>query len=138
MCCDWLTKDWTNDRDKWISLNFRFYWANRTQKVYECRIAFVVSRRCSLCWVLKVSVVKSLKLSCLLVCDDNTSWRCLVQIVGVAIWSGCRCCWRRSMMWRHWLQRLDDWCPGLCCSLLTGWVSIWPRVLVLIRAVCHS
>ena len=33
--------------------------------VYTHMMAVVVSRRCSLCWVSKVSVVESLRLSCL-------------------------------------------------------------------------
>ena len=41
---------------------------------------------------------------------------CLVQILGVAVWPVCRCRWRRSMMWGHWLQMLDDRCPG--CTVL--------------------
>ena len=43
---------------------------------------------------------------------------CLVQIVGVAVWSGSRCCWRCSMMWMHWLQRLDNQCLSLCSTLV--------------------
>ena len=122
----WLTEDGTNNRDKWISLNFRFYWGNSTQKVYQCRIAVIISCQCSLWWML--NVVESLRLSYLFVCGDSTSrkWRwslCLVQIVGVAIWSGDRFFWRQSLMWMHWLQRLDDWCPGLG-STLVNWVCV--------------
>ena len=95
-------------------------------------ITVVISRRRSLCWVLKVSVVESLKLNCLLVRSDSVSSRwgsslCLEQIVGALVWSGCKCCWRRSMMWTHWLLKLDDRCPGLCSSWLTGCVSMQPR-----------
>ena len=75
VCLLWLTENWTNDRDKWISLNFRFYWSNRWQKLYECRITVVVSRRYILCWVLKVCVVEGHRLSCLSVCGDSTSRR---------------------------------------------------------------
>ena len=42
-CVLWLIEDWTNDRCKWISLNFRFYWENHTWKVYKCRIVVAVS-----------------------------------------------------------------------------------------------
>ena len=106
---------------------FQVLLRNRTRKVYECRIAVVVSCQCSPCWVLKVSVVGSLRLSSLLVCGDSVSrrWKwslCLVQIVGVAVWPGCRRCWRLSMMWTHWLQRLDDQCLGLFNPWLTGCV----------------
>ena len=50
-----------------------------------------------------------------------------MQIIGVAVWSGCRCSWRWSMMWTHWLQRLDDQCPGLYSPWLTGFVSMGPQ-----------
>ena len=113
----WLKEDWTNDKWKGESLNFRFYWANRTRTVYGCRIAVTVSRRCTVCLVLDdVGVVESLRLSYLLVCGDSASRRwlwslCLMQIVDVAVWSRCRCCCRRSMMWMHCLLRLGDRCP---------------------------
>ena len=96
--------------------------------VYGCRIAVVLSRRHSLCWMLKVDAGESRRVDCLLVCGDSASrrwgWsRCLVQIVSVAVWSGCRRIWRRSKMWMHWLQRLDD--P--CNPWLTRFVSMWLR-----------
>ena len=56
-----LTDDWTNDRNKWISLNFMFIEQIIHEK-FECRIAVVVSRRCSFCWVLNdVGVTENLK-----------------------------------------------------------------------------
>ena len=121
----WLTEDWTNDRDKWISLNIRFYWVNCTRKVYRCRIIL----ESSLCLVLKVSDVE--RLSCVLVCGYSASRRwgwslCLVQIVGVAVWLGCWC-WRQSIMRTHCLQRLEDQYPGLCIYWLTRCVSMWPQ-----------
>ena len=120
----WLTEDWTNDRDKWISLNTRFYNVNHTRKVYGCRIIIVVSRLCSLCWVLKVGVVECLRLNA----SRRWEWSlCLVQIVAVDVWSVCRCCWRQSMMWMHRLQRLDYRCPVLFNPWLTGCMSMWPR-----------
>ena len=116
-------------RDKWISLNFRFCWANPLQKVYGCRIAVVVSRRCSLCWVSKVGTVESRWPGRLSVCSYNASRRggwslCLVQIVGGAIRSVCRRNWRQTMMWAYCLQRLDDRCPGLCSPWLTGGIDV--------------
>ena len=42
------------------------------------------------------------------------------------------------MMWAHWLQRLDDPCPGLCSRWLTGYVLMWLQVLVLVQAVRRS
>ena len=127
-----LTENWTNNRDKWISLNIRFYWANRTRKKYGCRIAVVESPWCNLCWVLKVGVVESYRLRCLLICGDSTSRRwgwslCLMQIVGVAVWSGCRCCWKGSMTWMHQLLMLNDRCPGLLYPGLTGSVDVAPK-----------
>ena len=111
----WGTK---NIHQTTVPYSFRFYWGNRTWKVYKCRIAIVISRRCSLSRLLNVCAVESLRLTCILVCGDSASRRwgwflCSVQIVSIAVWSGCRCCWRRSMMWTHWLPRLDDWCPDL-------------------------
>ena len=32
LCCV-IDRGLANDRDKWISLNFRFYWVNRTRRV---------------------------------------------------------------------------------------------------------
>ena len=103
-----------------------------TKDVHGCKIAVAVSRRCSLCWVLNVGAVESRRLGCLKVLGDNASrkwgWsRFLMQIVGVAVWSGCRRSWRRSKMWTHMLLRLDDWCPGLCNPWLTESMSMWPR-----------
>ena len=122
--------------DKWQRLvdkfKFRFYWANLTQELcIGVEITVVVSHQCTLCWVLKVCVVESLKLRCLLVCGNRTTRRwgwslCLVQILDVTVWSGCRCCWRRSMMWTHWLERLNDWCLGCAVLWLTKGVLKWP------------
>ena len=76
-------------------------------------------------------------------CVDSASRRwgwslCLEQILGVAVWSGCRCCWKRSMMWRRCWQKLDDRCCG--CAVL--WFNRGGRshleVLVLVRAVSRS
>ena len=121
---------WTNDRGKWIGLNVRFYWAYRTWKVYGCRIPVVVSCWCGLRWVLKVSAVECHRLRFLIVCGDcmrRWGWsRCLVQIIGVSVWSGCRRSRSQSTMWMDWLQRLDDRCPGLCNSWLIGCISMWP------------
>ena len=89
-----------------------------------------------LAWVsvglLKVSVVETIRLSRSFVCADSVSKRrrwslCWLQSAGVLVWSGCRCCWRRSMMWIQFLLRLDDRCPGLCNPWLTGCVSMWPQ-----------
>ena len=75
----WLTEDRTNDRDKWVNLNIRFYWANRTRNEYDCRIAVVESCRCGLCWLLKVCVVESHRVGCLLVCGDSASRCCILK-----------------------------------------------------------
>ena len=146
-------------------------------------IAVVVSRRCDFSLVSKVDAAESLRFSCLLICVDSASRRwgwslCMVQILGFAVWSGCRCCWRQSMMWVHWwqssmidvpvlqyfgltgvvskspwsisaspscehgLDTADAGCRGcvinvLVCSVLglIRCVSMWPQVLVLVRAV---
>ena len=137
-CC-WLTEDLTNDRSKWISLNSGFIERILLKKCISVEIAFVL-RRCSLCWVSKVCVVESLRFSCQLVCGDNVSRRwgwslCLVQILGVAVWSGGRCCWRQ-------------WCRCIGCK---GWMIDVPvlwltgggcrsglEVLELVRAVSRS
>ena len=126
---DWLTENWTNERGMWISLNSGFIKRILHKRCIDVKIVVVVSRQCSLCWMLKVCVVESLRLRCLLVCVDSESSRwgwslCLVQILGVAVWSGCRCCWKWSMMWMHWLQRLDDRCFGCAVFWLT--VLKWP------------
>ena len=126
VCCGWLTEDWTNDRGKWISLNSGFIEWILHKRCIDVEIAVVVSRRRSLCWILKVCVVESLRLSCLLVCGDSACGRwgwSLEQILGVAVWSGCRCCWTQSMMWMHWLQRLDDQCPS-CAVLWSNCVCV--------------
>ena len=121
LCVVWLREDWTRDRGKWISLNSDFIQRILHKGRINVEITVVVSHQCSFCWVSKVYVVKSLRLSCLLVCVNSMSRRwgwslCLVQILGVAVWSGCRCCWRRLMMWTYWLLRLDDQC--LSCAVL--------------------
>ena len=82
--------------------------------------------------MLKVSVVESFRLGCLLVYGDSASRRwgwslCLVQIIGIAVWSGCRCCWRCLMMWMHWLLRLDDRCLSLFNPWLTECMSMQPQ-----------
>ena len=109
----------------------------------DLEIVVVISRRCSLHWVSKVCVVESLSLSCLLVCGVSASRRwgwlfCLVQILGVAVWLDCKCCWRRSMMWTHWLQRLDDRCPSCAVLWLTGVCRSGLEVLVQLQAVSRS
>ena len=39
----------------------------------------------------------------------RSGWsQCLVQIIGVAVWSGRN--WKRLKMWTHRVQRLDDRC----------------------------
>ena len=116
-----LTEDWTNDWGKWINLNSGFIERVLHKRCIGIEIAVVVSRRCGLSWMLKVCVVESLRLGCLLVCGNSTSRRWgwslyLVQVLGVAVWSGCRCCWRLSMVWTHWLERLDDRCSD--CAVL--------------------
>ena len=135
-----MTEDWTNGWDKSISLNSGFIGWILHKKSIGVEITVVVSCWHSLCWMLKVCIVESLRLSCLLICGYSMSSRwgwslCLVQILGVAVWSGC--CWRWSVMWMHWLQRLDDQCPGCeelwfnqegCC-----WSGL--EVLVLVQAV---
>ena len=128
--CNRLTEDWTTDRGKWISLNTGFIERFLHKRCIDAEIAVVVSRRCSLCWVLKVCVVESLRLRSLLVYSDSAPWRwgwslCLVQILAAVVWSGCRCCWRRSMMWKHWLQRLDGRCFGCVVLWLIRCVSKW-------------
>ena len=122
---------------------FRFYWVNFTQKVYRCRNRGCCITSVYLCWVSKVYIAESLRLSCLLVCVDSASRRwgwslCLVLILGVAVWSGCRCSWRQSMMWTRRWQKLNDRWPG--CALLSfnqsgGRSGL--EVLVLVRAVSH-
>ena len=62
-----------NDRGKWISLNSDFIEQILHIKCIGVEIAVVVSCRHSLCWMLKVGVVESLKLSCLLICGDSMS-----------------------------------------------------------------
>ena len=96
------------------------------------RITVTVSRRDSLYLVLKVGPTESHRLGCLFVYGDCASrwggwFLCLVQIVGVAPWSGCRRSWGQSKMWTHWFQRLDDWCSGLCNPWLTSDVLMWPQ-----------
>ena len=142
-CCGWLKEDWTNDRGKRISLNSGFIERILPKRCIGAEIAVVVSRQCSLSWMLKVCVAESLRLSCLLVCGDGASrkwgWSlCLVQILGIAVWSGCRCCWRRSMMWMHWLQMLYDRCAGYAVLWLTGCVSMWTWSVVLVWAASRS
>ena len=122
----WLTEDWTNDRSKCIRLNSDFIEGILHKRFIGVEIAVVVSRQHSVCWMLKVSVIEHLRLSCLLVCSDSTPRRwgwslCLVQIFGVAVWSGCRYCWIWSMM----LQRLDDQCPSCAIFWLTVGVLKW-------------
>ena len=130
LSCELIFMVFVNDRglDKWLRqvdrYKFRFYLATLTQTCIDVEIAVVVSRQRSLCWMLKVYIAESLRLSRLLLCGDSSSRRrgwsqCLVQILGVVVWSGCRCCWRRSMMWAHWLQRLDDRCLGCAVLWLT-------------------
>ena len=87
VCFGWLTEDWTNDRGRWISLNSGFIVQILHKRYISVEITFAVSRHCSLCWVSKVCVVESLRLSCLLVCGDSTSRRwgwslCLVNVAG--------------------------------------------------------
>ena len=123
-----LTEGWTNDRGKGIRLNSGFIERILHQRCIGVEITVVVSCQCCLCWILKVCVVESLRLSSLLVCSDSASrrWRwylCLVQILRVAVGSSSRCC---CMMWMHWLQRLDDRCPGCAVFWLIGVVSKWP------------
>ena len=50
-----------------------------------------------------------------------------VSVLGVAVWSGRRRNRRRSKIWTHWFQRLDDRCPGLFRTWLTRDMSVWPR-----------
>ena len=131
-CVIWLIDDWTKDRGKRKTLYSDFIERILHKRCIGAEITVVVSCLCSLCSVSKVYVVESFRLSCLLVNVDSTFRRwwwslCLVQILSVALWLGCRCCWKRSMMWTHSLERLDDRCPGL-----TGVVSM------LVRAVSRS
>ena len=121
----WLTDDRTKNRGQWLSLNSDFI------ECISVEITFVVSHRCSLYWVLKVYVVESFRLSCLLVCGNSKSRRwgwslCLVQILGVAVWLVCRCYWRRSMMWTHWWQKLDHRYPDWAVLWFNGGVSMSP------------
>ena len=108
----WLTWDQTKKKGKCISLNSDFIeWI--LHKRYRCRNHG--------CCMLKVYVAESLRLSCLLVCINSVSKRwgwspCLVQILGVAVWLGRMCCWRWSMTWMHWWEKLNDQCPG--CTVL--------------------
>ena len=130
--CGWLTEDLTDDRGKWINSNSGFIEQILHKRCMGVEITVVVSCHCSLCWVSKLYVVENLRLNCLLVCGDSTSRRwgwsqCLVQILGVVVRSGCRCCWRQSMIWMHWLQKQDDWCRSWAVLWLTGGgVSKWP------------
>ena len=76
-----------------------------------------------------VSVEESLRLRCLFVCSESMFSRwgwslCLVQFVGVAVWSGCRFCWRWSMIWMHWWQRLGDQWAALRSLWLTRYVDV--------------
>ena len=124
------SEDRTNNRGKWISLNSGFTESVLHKRCIGVEIAVVVSRRVSLSWLLKVCMVENLRLNCLLVCGDSASRRrgwfqCLSQILSVAVWLGCRCCWRRPMIWTYWLQRLDDRYPGCAVLWLTGDVSKW-------------
>ena len=118
--------------DRGLDKYHRRGWANHTWKLYEWRIAALVSHRCSHSWVLNdVGVVESLRLNCQLVYGDSTSRRwgwslCMVQSVSIAIGSGFRCCWRQWMIWTYWLLRLDDRCSSLCSPWLTRNVSMWP------------
>ena len=146
VCCGWLTEDWTNNRVSFQVLLSEWSFSERIfhKRCMGVEIVVVVSCRCSLCWVLKVWVVVNLRLSCRLVCDDSASrrWRlslCLVQIVGIAVWSGCRCCWIRLMIWTHLLQKLDDRCLGCAVLWLNVCVLMWPwSVGAYLSSVCRS
>ena len=93
-------------------------WQWQVAKIkYQVFIEHIIHKRCALLLlynvcvisvVLKVGAVECHRLGCLLVLDDSITKRygwsrgwsqCLVQIVGVNVWSDNRCSWRRSKMW---------------------------------------
>ena len=130
---------WVIDRglDKWqVQVGkFKisgFYWGNHTQKVCIAVELLLLYNVCVDSAVWKVSVVERRRLSSQIILGDSVlrrsgwSW-CLVQIVGVALWSGHRCSWRQLKMWTHVLEWLVDRYPGLFSPWLTGGMSMWPR-----------
>ena len=58
-----MTEDWTDDRGKWINFNSGFIERILHKRCIGVEIAVVVTRLCSLCWMLKVRVEESLRLS---------------------------------------------------------------------------
>ena len=72
----WIVLNWQR-LDKWQRQVSKFKYQvllseSYMKGVWVYKIAVVISRQCSLCWVLKVSVVESHRLSCLCVC----LWMC--------------------------------------------------------------